>query len=832
MQYIKIILSKYKRLSLNHIDYLEINPENKIQLVLGSNGSGKSSVLSQLTPLPANPQDYHKGGYKLVEILHNNSHYVLKSTFEVTGNQFSFVKDGQELNDGFTTTTFTDHVRREFKITKDIQEMLSGSMLFHEMSVAERRNWFTKISDSDYTYAIQYYNRLAERHRDMTGAVKIQQSRLVQESEKLLTPELEEKYRFELSLLNGMLNNLLEIKGPVKVSRDASLQEISKLEEQMHSLVTTFKSLYSVFSNKEGFASIVDIETASVDAKARVQYLESEIQNLCETIEQQDKVLQTIKSSSLTSIKDIDTSIDTLTDEIANLTRQNRLKLEFTDPNKAFQALSSITEKLLYISDQLAENSDRRFSRDNYVATVERSKLIDRDLLEATARLLELNVKKKELEHYKEHNRLECPQCNHVWHKGYNEAEYQLTVKLINELTEKEQYFKKQQEEINTSLEEIRTYLECYREYLNVSKAWTDLQPFWSYVVESSIIFSDPRKIATLVETLKGDLQVDIKKEVLSKQLNEALSLKQTLHNSQESSVAAFLQNSDELHGKLHRLNANLQNTRQSVQRLNQCRETIKQINNVVTQLEATVEHRLSKTDELIEAAKMQSLNDAIQLVQMELLDREQLISKMDMQRAIVMNIQLQISEFSEKASLLKIAIDELSPKQGLIAKGLTGFINHFVAQMNSFIKKIWLYPMELVAITPDIEDGIELDYKFSIRINDDDNNIVPDIAKGSAGMREIFDLAFKVVNMSYLGLEKAPLVLDEFGARLDSAHRQSTQVGISNLINSSNFAQVFMVSHYESAYGSLKNADVCVLHPANINLPSNISYNKHVKIA
>jgi hypothetical protein len=517
--------------------------------------------------------------------------------------------------------------------------------------------------------------------------------------------------------------------------------------------------------------------------------------------------------------------------EVASLASQSRLNLKFTDANKASQALLSVSDKLVYISEQLVENRDRKYSRDNYVNAVEKSKLIERDLFTATSRLAELNVKKKELEHFKEHNRLECPQCNHVWHKGYSESEYQLTVKLITETTATEQIFKQQQDEINILIEDMRKYLECYREYLNVSRAWTDLQPFWDYIVQSSVIFDEPRKIVSLIETLKGDLQVSFKMELVTRQLNEAVTLKQSLHNSQETSVASFLQNSDELHSKLHRLNAELRSTNLTVARLNQYRDAVKQINNTILQLESAIEQRVNKTDELIESAKMQSLNDAIQLVQMELLDREQLISKMDMQRAVVMNIQLQIAEFTEKSSLLKIAVDELSPTQGLIAKGLTGFINHFVAQMNNFIKKIWLYPMELVAIVPDPEDGVDLDYKFSIRINDDENNIVPDIAKGSAGMREIIDLAFKIVNMTYLGLEKAPLILDEFGARLDSAHRQSTQVGISNLINSSNFAQVFMVSHYENAYGSLKNADICVLHPANINIPANLVYNQHVVI-
>ena len=64
MKYTKLILSGYKRLAIKSIHYFEINPTSTVQLILGTNGSGKSSLISELSPLPGNGADFTKDGFK------------------------------------------------------------------------------------------------------------------------------------------------------------------------------------------------------------------------------------------------------------------------------------------------------------------------------------------------------------------------------------------------------------------------------------------------------------------------------------------------------------------------------------------------------------------------------------------------------------------------------------------------------------------------------------------------------------------------------------------------------------------------------------------------
>lgn len=57
----KLELKFYKRMLLRSINHITITPKSKIQIILGTNSSGKSSLLKELSPLPANPSDYLKG---------------------------------------------------------------------------------------------------------------------------------------------------------------------------------------------------------------------------------------------------------------------------------------------------------------------------------------------------------------------------------------------------------------------------------------------------------------------------------------------------------------------------------------------------------------------------------------------------------------------------------------------------------------------------------------------------------------------------------------------------------------------------------------------------
>ena len=145
------------------------------------------------------------------------------------------------------------------------------------------------------------------------------------------------------------------------------------------------------------------------------------------------------------------------------------------------------------------------------------------------------------------------------------------------------------------------------------------------------------------------------------------------------------------------------------------------------------------------------------------------------------------------------------------------------------FISKVWAYPLELVHDSGE-EGSIDLDYKFGIKVNN--GRVVPDIKLGSAAMREIIDLAFRICSLKWLGLTESVLMLDELGASFDKEHRGMVNKLIQDITTMSDFSQVYVISHYEEMYGSYKNADVTVLCPANVNVPRDSTFNTCVEIS
>jgi hypothetical protein len=66
----------------------------------------------------------------------------------------------------------------------------------------------------------------------------------------------------------------------------------------------------------------------------------------------------------------------------------------------------------------------------------------------------------------------------------------------------------------------------------------------------------------------------------------------------------------------------------------------------------------------------------------------------------------------------------------------------------------------------------------------------------------------------------------------MDSAHRISAFKAVTDVLLNSDYSQIFMVSHYSESYGSLTNSEICVLCDANIVIPENTVFNKHVVIS
>ena len=100
MKITKLILQDYNRMKSNNYSKIEYTPSDNVQIILGTNGYGKSSLLYELSPLPADlNKHYGDNGYKEIHISHNNMEYVCISDKSKGKHSFK-INDGEEMNGG------------------------------------------------------------------------------------------------------------------------------------------------------------------------------------------------------------------------------------------------------------------------------------------------------------------------------------------------------------------------------------------------------------------------------------------------------------------------------------------------------------------------------------------------------------------------------------------------------------------------------------------------------------------------------------------------------------------------------------------------------------
>ncbi len=825
-----IELVGYKRLALNQVRRLYIDFREDIELILGTNGSGKSSLLKELSPLPAVPADYEKDGSKAITIEHNKSVYYLTSRFGST-NEHSFLKDGTELNQGRTGTVQKELCFKEFGITPEIHELFTGLLTFNSMPVAQRRKWFTLLSRTDYTYAFSVYNKFKEKLRDIQGALRINENRLIQESKKILDIEQETQTRSYIDWLKEVKDSLLEIDAKYSIP---TIQVKDKIIENYASISKMVSNIKKLFRNHYIYSGLIDT-SGNVNIVELDNYYYSElkvnktlIDNNAKLLESKESLLHLLKDANSNSLDEVYTAINAKKLEIANHTKlKSPIALIFEDNKAAQNALATVQDNLISIFKEIEIDEHKRYNRDFYKETKEKQELLMSEISQLDAMYLRAINAIKDMEHLKEHNKTECPKCMHTWVRDYNEIKHKELVvnrdNLNKLLIEKKDKLK----EYEKLLEDMTTFFQYIIQYNKLVQYWTILTPLWKYIQDIQLLYKDPRSINVLLNTIYKDIELDIEIEKLTVEIKNHSSLIDGLKQDNNKDVSERQKEIEEIHDEIYRLDQSNRDITRKLENIDKLQKTIDELENTSTRMNEILVANENLEQSWLNGMFKQYLRGLLQIVNLEIEKEENIILQIDRQKALVDSIELQNEKYKKDIDALKILVTEMSPQEGLIAKGMLGFINVFLAENNSILKKIWSYPLELVLV--EVDEESELDYKFAIKIND--NSTIPDIQKVSSGIKEVLDLSFKLVAMKHLGMQDYPIFLDEFGKAMDSKHRHQAIETIKSLIYSSNFSQIFIVSHYESSYGSFKNSQVNVLCDNNVVIPKDMIYNEHMRL-
>lgn len=824
MKYLYIELVGYKRFLLNGIDHFSMDITSILQLIIGTNGSGKSSLLLELSPMPAMKEDFSKTGRKIIKIEHHNNQYVLTNDFSLKQTH-SFILNNEEKNPGGTISIQRELVLEHFNINEDKRQLVLGKENFTTMSFARRKEWFLRLCDTNYDYAISVYNKLKERLRDTTGALKLAKKTLVQESEKLLQEEDLKKLQIEAQSLHECLNHLLEYRKPVELDLDLAQIEQDKFNSKLIELSNNLYDVNERITRRElSVAEFKDIVDSQSEIIIRSQAI---IEKVTTDFKANQSKIEILEKAEARTIENLEADLLSHTNNKNALVLESLTNSYIKNIYLAIDSFNAVKANLIEIFDNIPNNADKKYSQSALDLAKEKLAEITQKKLGVIDKLSSMQLSFKHMGDHKDKPDLSCPKCQHQFSLNYDENKYtQLGVNIQTLEEALNTIIYPEIRELEEFIEQCNLYARLYRQYVQLTNSIPLLLPYWEYLASKDILSSFSHTGIHEIVKIEKDLNLQILISELDTKIEEIGKTKLLLQSIGTVDLRSLIETNQQLENILNE-QTNILQTAQRF-KLNALSE-IKQhemIISIKSKIKSIIQEKRLLNKNEIETHRRLIFNKLIRDLQSMLATCEHTLGAAALQRNIVDNLNKSISMYTNEEEALSLLVKELSPTEGLIAEGLLGFIKNFVDQMNMIIKKIWSYRLVVQSCEIVAGDGIDLDYKFPMLVGDDTKPI-SDVSKGSTGIEEIINLAYRITAMLYSNLQDSPLFLDEVGHSFDVEHRRGLIYAIKNLIEQRTFSQIFLISHDFNQYGALVNSEYCVLNATNIVVPQ--VYNKHV---
>ena len=804
MKIIKLILRDYNLLFLNNIKEIIFTPTKKTNLILGTNGSGKSSLLKELSPLVFDKKHFGENGYKEVHIEHNNKMYILTQE----GNKCSFKENGVELNTSANRKVQSTLVKEKLKYDTDYHKLFLGITNFTTMSPSERKEWLIRLSNVNYDYSLGYFKRLLSRDRDIRGTIKILNSKLMEDKVNLLTDEIKLKYKEDLKAVSTLIDTMLENKEKISFNNN----DYNKILESM------------ILVN-ENLISKICTNVALKDIDNEISKISNELEHLDKIntvkIKQLEEAKHFKESNSIVE-KGLEDNLNKIKRDIEKLSSEIKIPYSILSTTSVLSLLKLIKNRVFSI---LADISTL-----NVNLTLEEAAEISKNILNLEKFKAATDIKISTLENElkiskeKKDESVTCNKCSNVFNPYYTiEKEQEMILSI-----------EKNKSLLTEALNKLKDLNETNSKYLNKQNL---ISEFYSLFSNSSVLnnfitsiisnFNIQTSSMQILKELEFEFNILEDKfikisnlELESKKIKEELDKIKLFTNLRKDNNLDY----DKLNNEISENNIKSAKLKQYLNDLNNDKNTKQNIKLLTLKYISLLKSQEESLNNEIKKEKNKLLEDIISECRSIKFDLEDKIKKSDLLEDRLKILEKDIKELENKSRLLKSAIEALSPSGGLIADSILSFIKNLVTDMNYIINSIWSYDLEIKAC--DLENG-DLDYKFPVV--SDSRGFTEDVGLTSSSMKEVIDLAFKIVAMKYSSMEDYPLFLDEFGRTMDMSHRVRAYSAIDN-VSSGIFSQVFIVSHFSGVYNRFSDSDTIVLDSKNISIDKK-DYNSSIVI-
>ena len=826
-KFIELELDLCIRLSLNNIRHFKLTLKELVQLILGTNGSGKSSILYELSPLPASPKDYHKGGRKRQLISNNGKMYELISDFS-NGQDHYFYVDGENLNEQRTITIQKELVKEHFGYTFEIHDIMLGLEPFTTMSPARRREVFTMLCSVDYSYAIKLYKKILEAHTESKNAAKLTKRRLVEATSSTLGEE-------EITALRNRLNELNRESTSMYLLRNADALSVRDAKISSQQAINTIIELTSKFHavrkivRDKCYISPEEYQIDIDSVRDELSQLEGVYGRLAEEFMTSSVEVNSVSDLEGEDIAKLKDTIIADNEKAKELLERRKRPLEGFNAVRANDSMELVYDTLQSVLTELPSDPDGLMSAANFTEVMNKLRDLELSLSTNKEKLSGLVHHEKHLAALANSEQINCPSCDHKWHAGYTPEAHMAVKGRIEKGREIVDTLVKDIAKFQEEREKLQAYSVLYKDYVRITRNTPELQPLWTLISEEDSVRTSPKHALTLVELVRSDLRIEMQVQAIREKINLDMKRLELAEYAQSETIKGKKVRLEKLEQEIGRLSQQKVIVQNKLYELINTQRQVKQMYTITDAINAAKDTLNQTSIKVVNAVKNEIIDSALVETHREIATLNTRIHSIDQHEATIVELKNAVSTWEKSEKAYKALAETLSPTDGLIAEGMLGFIRSYVAKMNALIAKVWTYRMEVHDCSTDSQSA-ELNYKFPLSTPNLPRP-VEDVKFGSTAQQEMVNLGYRVIAAQSWGLDRGPLALDEFGAGFDEAHRDAATQVIRQLMEQLNFSQLFMISHYESCYGAFYNAQVTVLDKRNITTPGGKSYNEHTLI-
>ena len=834
MKYTKIILQHFLPFQFANISHFEWDIKSDVNIIIGTNGSGKTSLLNELHPFASRSNLFAEDGYKELHIEHNNSNYILSSKFSKS-KIHSFIMNNKELNESGLSTIQNELVSHHLGLEKIDRRITSNLFNFSSETASNRNKILNYYSPYKMNKLFKIYTKIKSQIRTYKSQLQLIYNKKNSMENQMLKKEDKNKYLDEekvyVKKLDEIINSINKIS--IEIGKLDYVDINTIIKENIIHITNTIEELNTII-NEIKYLPDKEIKKLNDDIiknKTHEQVLEKDLKFLIEKSNELEEKYKNLKEIEiLKEYKDdliiINKQLDNLKPDLLEHPLREEELSELEKNTNTIKNILDITTSLEIKFISLKKYNQRK----NIYLSIKRQ--------------IESLIKEKEL-YIKEFNNLQlkmkitpkdipntpCAKAKCPLYREFME-EY-------NTLNDKQNTIKKYIEDIDRKLKRKINYTEVVRDYLsqyepNIHHIERLDELLRKYNVTQKSIYeilnNKDYRILNLLDEYRSKSLGTYMYQVFLKEKEELKIKINTIEMSNNLNKDVLKKSIDEINTSIEEKRTHLESLQIILKKDNKDLEYLIKYNDMLSKLTNIDKFIKDEINYANEGLYKIYLKDILKILENM---KEDILNKISSLKSIlkedefinrVYNEEILTSEKELLENIKKYEIMEkvLSPTSGIPYSLNKSFIDIIFNYINISISNIFTYPITLKEIT----EGEPIDHsKFKVLVN---NIEIEDINRLSLSQQDTVNLSFSMALMNICKLNHLPLFLDEIGSSLDIMHQHRLSNFLSDCCDEGSINQLFLTTHITSL-DSLTNSEVVVLRPDNIVLPS--TYNTNVRI-